>query len=691
MIDLTDSPPPPSKVQRGKSQQRRAPSSRKRKATAKSASKITPDSVKHVEEGEGNGKKMALAPPPPELESSSSFKVNDVMVPSGKKSKRGASADDGAYDAASTTIQPKTASTEQATSHDAKSGVSSSDAKIASAATMNANAASVKEASSIKSDASQTSNDKNTSLTATADAVPAKKTSSAKPDAKQTSNAKTAAATTTTTNANAVSAKTVTNAKPAANKTRKAKAASVVTTNANAANAKKVKDAKPAAKKTSNAKTASATTSNADAATAEKVNNAKPTAKQTSNAKTASATTTKANDATAKKANNAKSAAKEASNAKAASATTTKTNDATAKKANNLKSAAKQANNANPASSINATVTTNPTPPKKKKRTFHDQILYTMLTTCKPYTLKSLAKDTNTTVEGLRHAMLSFLDKKLVVCKEFPGKKGSTREPKKLYWANPMTLMEVENGRGGSSGGKGKKGGGGGAVVKELTKLLSTSAEIEEARGSRQQLERQHRALQGELTPLLAIPTMDELDQQISAEEQKLTEVQNEIQAVKDRMANASKPPSNSTLGGGRMSSGGYAAAAHHPPNRFQKRPPPKPLDPPTLKRKINHMLGEYKTRKRKCMDFAEELSEAMEKKTKDVLGEKVLGLDTDEMEWGCYEDESTGKVFGTKTKPKGRGGLLGRKNNGPVGLGNKNNEGTEISIVKIPAKYKDV
>ena len=58
---------------------------------------------------------------------------------------------------------------------------------------------------------------------------------------------------------------------------------------------------------------------------------------------------------------------------------------------------------------------------KKKKKSFDDQILYTMLTSCKPYTLKSLAKATDTTVETLRHAMLSFVDKKLVLTKEFPS------------------------------------------------------------------------------------------------------------------------------------------------------------------------------------------------------------------------------------------------------------------------------
>ena len=64
-----------------------------------------------------------------------------------------------------------------------------------------------------------------------------------------------------------------------------------------------------------------------------------------------------------------------------------------------------------------------------------------------------------------------------------------------------------------------------------------------------------------------------------------------------------------------------------------------------------------------------------MEKKPKDVMGDKVFSLDTDEMEWGVYEDMSTGKIYG-KPKQAKKG---------------KNNNEEEQSIVKIPAKYKDV
>ena len=76
-----------------------------------------------------------------------------------------------------------------------------------------------------------------------------------------------------------------------------------------------------------------------------------------------------------------------------------------------------------------------------------------------------------------------------------------------------------------------------------------------------------------------------------------------------------------------------------------------------------------------------------MEKKTKDVVGDKVLCLDTDEAEWGLWEDGVTpGRVHGTKAKQfrsggGSGGGKLGRKSDGEEGM----------HVVKIPARYKDV
>jgi len=91
------------------------------------------------------------------------------------------------------------------------------------------------------------------------------------------------------------------------------------------------------------------------------------------------------------------------------------------KKSNDTSSAATATATTDTKQSATAKVAEPQKKKRKKKRSFHDQILYTMLTSCKPYTLKSLAKATDTTVETLRHAMLSFVDKKLVLTKEFPS------------------------------------------------------------------------------------------------------------------------------------------------------------------------------------------------------------------------------------------------------------------------------
>lgn len=90
-------------------------------------------------------------------------------------------------------------------------------------------------------------------------------------------------------------------------------------------------------------------------------------------------------------------------------------------------------------------------------------------------------------------------------------------------------------------------------------------------------------------------------------------------------------------------------------------------------------------------MDFVEELADAMEKKPKDVMGEKILGLDTDEMEWGTWEDG--GKVMGGGSKRGGRGGGVGlmKVGNGRRGAGGKDEKENEAPTVKIPSKYTDV
>lgn len=280
-------------------------------------------------------------------------------------------------------------------------------------------------------------------------------------------------------------------------------------------------------------------------------------------------------------------------------------------------------------SKTNNTQTTKAPRMHKEKRSFHDQVLYTMLTSSRPYTLKSLAKACDTTSEALNHAMLSFLDKQLVICKEFPSKKGE----KKLYWANPMSTSEMSEKS---------------AVGRELLKLLASKEEMTEAETMQKELMQKLRVINEELRPLLDIPTLKQLDDEISQQEAEVKTLRSEINAIRQRMTAASQTKPTPLTN-----------------NRF-KKPPSKPRDKTSLKRSINHFTTEYKKRKRTCMDFVDNLADAMEKKVKDVT--KVLDLETDEVEWGCWKDCGTGKIYGVK---KGKGVV-----------------GEEDVVARIPAKY---
>lgn len=325
-----------------------------------------------------------------------------------------------------------------------------------------------------------------------------------------------------------------------------------------------------------------------------------------------------------------------------------------------------------------------------------------MLTSNKPYTLKSLAKVTNTTIEQLNHAMLSFIDKKLVIVKEFPSKKKDNdgREGKKLYWATTVMLRDDTTSDDGDNNNKKKeKKGSDGAIQKELVKLLATPREINDTKMLYTKLEQQYKDIQKELQPLLAIPTMSQLDDDITSEERKLKMVQDEIDKIRTRIREQSEgiqqQQSKPVTYGGyyRMQQQQRLVAQSN-----QKGPP----DPNKLKRKINAMLSEYKTRKRKCMDFVNDLADAMEKHPREIMSnEKILGLDTDEMEWGWWKDCSSGKIFGTKPKMmKKKKGLLGGGGGAAAagryrGGGGKVEEEEEKECdepsVKIPAKYTDV
>mmetsp|Transcript_23162 Transcript_23162/g.28421 ORF Transcript_23162/g.28421 Transcript_23162/m.28421 type:complete len:503 (+) Transcript_23162:191-1699(+) len=212
-------------------------------------------------------------------------------------------------------------------------------------------------------------------------------------------------------------------------------------------------------------------------------------------------------------------------------------------------------------------------PPKKKKFNYQDQILHHLLITAKPYTLKSLAQSTRSTEEALNSVMLSLIDKELVFKKEFVTQKRT----KVLYWANQEASSSTS---------------------KDVLKISASPDDVRAASEELGRWQRQYRATVEELGALLKHPTNDRLGDIVTAAQEELTALQQQIEELKRRIADAEKCAGKN--------------------------------DPKRLKKKINKMRSEWKQRKEKCNDFVDILADAMEKRIKDVL--KLLETETDEM-----------------------------------------------------------
>ena len=226
---------------------------------------------------------------------------------------------------------------------------------------------------------------------------------------------------------------------------------------------------------------------------------------------------------------------------------------------------------------------------KKKKLKFDEMILNHMLIVQhKPFTLKTLAQELDSTENALNYSMLSLLDKGVVTKKEFTSKSGRS---KVLYWAVW------------------------GAKAKEVSVCMATPEELQGTKAELTELERQHLAIKNALKMLHSEMPNEEVDQKLQSEEAATASLMQEIAKVKARIAQGAKGPKP------KLSRGPPKTAAQLARERCPQR----------LKMRFNHMRTEWVKRKQKCMDVVELLADGMEKKPKDVA--KLLDLETDEME----------------------------------------------------------
>lgn len=234
-------------------------------------------------------------------------------------------------------------------------------------------------------------------------------------------------------------------------------------------------------------------------------------------------------------------------------------------------------------------------PLKRKKMNFQEQVMYHMLWAFKPFTLKTLADEVKTTEAALNYVMLSLLDKGLVLKKDFTSAKGRI---KTLYWANHDGKSKEVN-----------------------LKKHATAEEREAANREMMELRAKEDSLKNILAQVMDGPSNQELTERLDREENLLREVLKRLNEVKARVRESESQPRSSSIMQ-RPKSGGCPpkSAAVLARERCPRR----------LKLRINHMRGEWKKRKEKCIDFVDQLADGMEKKPKEVI--KILDLDMDEM-----------------------------------------------------------
>jgi hypothetical protein len=350
----------------------------------------------------------------------------------------------------------------------------------------------------------------------------------------------------------------------------------------------------PPAKKKSPSKRPKKTKTNAKAAAPEtKSEPKKPSSTTTKDPNEATSSDTSTTTSTKKAANATTKASSTSSTKKAAAAKKSKKTapdnytSATAKKAA-TKSTTKTAPAADSSTAIAKKTAENPKKKKPKKKTFQDELLHHMFFTCKPFAMKTLTQELKTSEASINFCLLSLIDKRWVVKKEFASKNRS----KELYWANQE------------------------AKSKELFTALHIvpPEQVAAARRELANLQQQEKAANQQLHQVQQEPSNEGLNSQLAVAEQEVRELEDEVQAALSRIraAKEPKPQPKQRIGFGK-------------PKVIKA----KPTCPKRLKAQINKMRDEWRKRKEKCNDFIEQLADGMEKKDKDVVN--MLELETDE------------------------------------------------------------
>ena len=228
--------------------------------------------------------------------------------------------------------------------------------------------------------------------------------------------------------------------------------------------------------------------------------------------------------------------------------------------------------------STTTTTKSRPTAPTKKL-TFQDQVLVLMLNALKPFTLKLLSEELKTSETSVNFVLLSLVDKGLVVTKDFAA--GKNGRVKTLYWAN-----QEDHGR---------------TKQKEvhLRSEPASATERDAARTKMMELQNEIATVRNQWQQVLLTPSNDDLTRLVTTETAAYQECVRARDLVRERIAAA---------GGPRTKMRGV-------------------VQEPRIHQ---YYRDEWIQRKRKCMDFVEQLADALEKKPREII--QLCDIDTDEM-----------------------------------------------------------
>jgi hypothetical protein len=211
---------------------------------------------------------------------------------------------------------------------------------------------------------------------------------------------------------------------------------------------------------------------------------------------------------------------------------------------------------------------------KNSKLTFQDKVLREMFVACKPFNINNLLAATQSSSESaLEFALISLVDKKLILKKEFTSSKGATRT---LYWAN----LDMANHK----------------DAAQAIRVRYSDEDMAVAQKEYKEVSEQHLQIECAVESLLKEKTNEELGD-------KIKQFEMDICSMKERILKAIE---------------------------FKENIQSKNVSSKVLKLRINKYRDEWKRRKEKVKNFLENLSDAMEKKEKDVV--KMLDIETDEM-----------------------------------------------------------